>query len=142
MVRLGLDTGSHQHECAHTWFAAGLRPADTPTFVYKITAMSKFQDPADLHTWWILYLGCGGLGFSNVKSQLCNFQQRLLCLAQTAELRLVEVAGSKTLLEDNSRYLCLQSGIQLIPTKPFIEFLGFRVCGPQKSSGRFFIAAL
>ena len=98
--------------------------------------MAKFQDPADLRTWWILYLGCGGLGFSNVKSQLCSLQQRLLCLARTGELQLVEVAGS-TLMEDNSRYLCLQSGFQLIPAKPFIEFLGFRVCGPQKSSGQF-----
>ncbi len=103
--------------------------------------MAKFQDPADLRTWWILYLGCGGLGFSNVKSQLCNLQQRLLCLAQTGELQLVDVAGSRTLLEDNSRYLCLQSGFQLIPTNPFIELLGFRVCGPQKSNGHFFLWA-
>ncbi len=106
--------------------------------LFKIEIMAKFQDPADNRTWWILYLGCGGLGFSNVKSQLCNLQHRLLCFAETAELQLIEVAGSRTLLEDNSRYLCLQSGMQLIPAKPFIEFLGFRICGPQKSSGQFF----
>ncbi len=95
-----------------------------------------FQDTADLRTWWILYLGCGGLGFSNVKSQLCNMQQRLLCLAQSGELRLVDLISSRTLLEDNSRYLCLQSGMQLLPSKPFIEILGFRICGPQKSIGK------
>ena len=99
--------------------------------------MSKLENPADLKTFWCLYLGCTGVGLSELGAQLCSSQQKLLCLAQGAELNLTEVMGPNGLCLDNSRCLCIQSGRQIIPTKPFIEICGKRVFGAAKPSGIF-----
>ena len=97
--------------------------------------MSKLENPADLRTWWCLYLGCTGVGLTAITDQLCNSEQKLLCLAQSAELRLTDIMGQMGLCLDNSRCLCVQSGQQIIPTKPFIEVVGIRIFGPPKASG-------
>ena len=97
--------------------------------------MSNLENPADLKTWWCLYLGCTGIGLSALGAQLCNSQQKLLCLAQGAEVTLTEIMGPNGLCLDNSRCLCIQSANQIIPTKPFIEVFGIRVCGGAKPSG-------
>ena len=100
-------------------------------------SMSKLENPADLKTFWCLYLGCTGVGLSALGAQLCNSQQKLLCLAHDSELNLTELMGPNGLCLDNSKCLCIQSGNQIIPTKPFIEFCGMRVCGAAKPSGMF-----
>ena len=97
--------------------------------------MSKLENPADLRTWWCLYLGCTGIGLTSITDQLCNAEQKLFCLAQSAELRLTDIMGSMGLCLDNSKCLCIQSGTQIIPTKPFIEVIGIRVFGSPKPSG-------
>ena len=98
--------------------------------------MSNYQDPADLRAWWLVYLGCGGVGISNIVEQrLCTVDHKLLCLSQAAELRIVEVAGANALCHDSSRYLWFQSAYQLFPSKPFVELFGFRIFGPERSKG-------
>lgn len=97
--------------------------------------MSRLENPADLRTCWCLYLGCAGIGLTSITNELCNSEQKVLCLSQSAELRLTDLMGSMGLCMDNSKILCIQSGMQIFPSKPFIEILGFRICGHPKPIG-------
>ena len=101
--------------------------------------MSNLENPADLKAWWCLYLGCTGIGLAALGAQLCNSQQKCLCLAQGAEVNLTEIMGANGLCLENSKCLCIQSASQIIPTKPFIEVVGFRVFGAPKPSGQNFL---
>ena len=97
-----------------------------------------FENPADTNTFWCCYLGCFGYGIGKIPACkpgdiICLGQGKACCFKQEGKVECGEFGGGEGYCFGRSTYCCLENGCQIIPTKPFVEFCGKRVYGPQKS---------
>ena len=99
----------------------------------------SFENPADAQTCWCIYCVCGGYGKGAIPSckendVLCKGQQKCCCFKGSSEGLCAKFAGDEGICFGLSQFCCIISSFQFIPTKPFIEICGKRVCGSKKNA--------
>mmetsp|Transcript_46106 Transcript_46106/g.72167 ORF Transcript_46106/g.72167 Transcript_46106/m.72167 type:complete len:160 (+) Transcript_46106:39-518(+) len=93
------------------------------------------DNPADMEAFWCIYLGCCGNGLGKIGNPIGKGEGKCLCIEQSGECRIGAVMGESGLCAQNNRCICFQNGMQIPPSKPFVEICGFRVFGAAKPAG-------